>query len=45
MLKIYKGGSINIIMYSDRHNIFVEVKDNGIGIKEEDMPFIFESFQ
>lgn len=36
------GGKISINLYSDPKSIIVEVKDNGIGIKKEDLPFIFE---
>lgn len=37
-----EGGQIGIRIYTNTENIIVEVKDNGIGIKEEDLPFIFE---
>lgn len=37
-----KEGNVWINLYDDSKNIVVEVKDNGIGIKEEDLPFIFE---
>lgn len=36
------NGQIHIRLHSDAENIHVEIKDNGIGIKEEDLPFIFE---
>lgn len=36
------GGNVAINLLSDHKNIAVEVKDTGIGIKEEDLPFIFE---
>lgn len=35
-------GNVWINVYDDNKNVIVEVKDNGIGIKEEDLPFIFE---
>jgi signal transduction histidine kinase len=35
-------GNVWINVYHDNKNIIAEVKDNGIGIKEEDLPFIFE---
>lgn len=37
-----ENGQIYINMYTDNENIIVEVEDNGIGIKKEDLPFIFE---
>ncbi|GKU24588.1 sensor histidine kinase [Clostridium folliculivorans] len=36
------SGKINVNMYPKDQKIIVEIKDNGIGIKEEDQPFIFE---
>jgi signal transduction histidine kinase len=35
-------GLIKIRLYADYHHIIVEISDNGIGIKKEDLPFIFE---
>ncbi len=35
-------GSIIINLHSDKEYIYVEISDTGIGIKEEDIPFIFE---
>jgi signal transduction histidine kinase len=37
-----KGGRVEIKLYTNNKNIVVEVKDNGIGIEKEDLPFIFE---
>ena len=37
-----KDGKISIDLYSGNKNIIVKIKDNGIGIKKEDLPFIFE---
>nr|WP_207753635.1 ATP-binding protein [Clostridium paridis] len=37
-----EDGHIAIDMYSDNKNIVVEIQDNGVGIKNEDLPFIFE---
>ena len=37
-----KDGKVSINLYTNSKNIIVEVKDNGIGIKKEDLPFIFE---
>lgn len=36
------NGKVGIKLYKDKHHIVVEVIDTGIGIKEEDLPFIFE---
>ncbi len=36
------NGEVFIYMHGDNEKIYVEVKDNGIGIKEEDIPFIYE---
>lgn len=42
-LKFTKSsGKVFVKMYRNNQNIIVEVEDNGIGIKEEDLPFIFE---
>ena len=36
------GGIISVELSGDKEHIFVIVKDNGIGIKKIDLPFIFE---
>jgi len=36
------GNNIWISLYYEKDKVIAEVKDNGIGIKEEDLPFIFE---
>jgi signal transduction histidine kinase len=36
------GGSINIHLKSNKNQIYLLVKDNGIGISKKDLPFIFE---
>lgn len=38
------GGTIQVIMKSEHNNIAIYVKDSGIGISENDLPFIFERF-
>lgn len=36
------GGKIEVKVFSDNEFVYVAVKDNGIGINKEDLPFIFE---
>ncbi|ERK32476.1 ATP-binding protein [Clostridium intestinale] len=36
------GDTIQIDLYADDTNITIKFKDTGMGIKEEDLPFIFE---
>lgn len=37
-----ENGEICVGMYAGNKNVVVEVKDSGIGIRKEDLPFIFE---
>jgi signal transduction histidine kinase len=37
-----EGGSVDVSLFDNNKGITVEVKDTGIGIKKEDLPFIFE---
>ncbi|WP_071395627.1 ATP-binding protein [Bacillus tuaregi] len=39
-----EGGEVSIIERSDERGLYIEVKDNGAGIPEEDLPFVFERF-
>ena len=39
-----EGGSVTVHAQSDDRGIFIEVEDNGVGIPEEDLPFVFERF-
>lgn len=36
------NGSVEVSLYGENKKVVVEVKDKGIGIKKEDLPFIFE---
>jgi signal transduction histidine kinase len=44
-VKFTERGSVRIVCKADESNIIVEVKDTGIGIKEEDMQTLFKSFR
>jgi signal transduction histidine kinase len=37
-----QNGRVDIKLHENNKNVVVEVIDNGIGIKDEDLPFIFE---
>lgn len=39
-----EGGKLDVILRETKESIVVEIKDNGIGIKSEDLPFIFNRF-
>ncbi len=38
------GGKVDILLNEDGKNIFINVTDTGVGIDEEDIPFVFERF-
>ena len=40
----FLGGSIELKTWKDEDYTMVSIKDNGQGIKKEDMPFVFERF-
>lgn len=37
-------GEVSIVLDSDSQFVIIEVKDNGIGMTEEELPFIFDRF-
>src|SRR5690625_740154 len=39
-----ENGSVSIFVENTSEYIYVEIKDSGSGIPEEDLPFIFERF-
>ncbi len=39
-----ENGDIKVRLYEDKSNIYISVKDTGIGIPEEDIDYIFERF-
>lgn len=38
------GGDVSFTIKQEQNGLFFEVKDSGIGIPEEDVPFVFERF-
>ena len=39
-----KGQTVSVSTYSMRKEVYVTVKDNGIGIPQEDIPHVFDRF-
>jgi len=44
-VKFTKIGSVDISVKNDQENIFIEVKDTGIGISAKHLPYIFNEFR
>jgi len=44
-VKFTEKGSVDIIVKNDSKNVYVEIKDTGIGISEEALPNIFDEFR
>jgi signal transduction histidine kinase len=44
-IKFTERGSVTLSMHVADDNLFVSVRDTGIGIKPEDMPIVFEQFR
>jgi len=41
---IENKGKVEVTLREDKDDIIIEVKDNGIGISEKEIPYIFERF-
>lgn len=39
-----ENGKVTVSLGKEKENIYINIKDNGIGIKEKDLPFIFDRF-
>ncbi len=39
-----RGGHIEIKAHTDNEKVFISINDNGIGISDKDIPFIFERY-
>jgi signal transduction histidine kinase len=43
-IRYTKGGEIRIHISTDKENVFIQIQDNGQGIPEKDLPFIWDRF-
>jgi len=43
-LRYSPGGNVNVRVFPDGEQSLIEVKDDGIGISEEDLPYMFDRF-
>lgn len=41
---LHKDGEVLVTLVKNNNNAIIEVKDNGTGIKEKDLPYIFDRF-
>ncbi len=39
-----ESGNLEVTLYKNRNNIYISVKDTGDGIKDEELPYIFDKF-
>ena len=44
-VKFTSTGHIDIVLDADQENIYISIRDTGIGISEENLPFIFDEFR
>ena len=44
MRYLRRDGTVIVGLSKEKHHIKITVEDNGIGIKDEDIPYIFERF-
>lgn len=39
-----EGGKVRVILYTEYNEMIIKIEDNGIGIPEESLPYIFDRF-